>query len=298
MNILVAFLMIIILILIIYLFWLKREIRRINSNLDKIIENDTNEVVHIEFNNRELHKLVLKINTLLNYIRNKELELEHKSISLNRQITNIAHDLRTPLTSALGYIELLNKSNLSEGEQEKELKIIESRLFRLEKLINSFFEFSTIGIKNKQIEMEQINIVCVIEECISHYFDDYTKLNRNIIFENTMKKCVLKSNYELFTRVIENLIGNSLKHSNSDLIIKLYEKKGVHIVFENETIDSTKIDVEHIFDEFYTADISRTKENTGLGLAIAKEFTEVLGGKICAKNFKKDFIIELDFNVN
>ncbi len=295
MNILVAILFIIIFILIIYLFLLKKEIKRISYNLDEILSIDSNKILHGEFSNKELNELLLKINKMITYVRYKELDLERKNKSLKKEITNITHDLRTPLTSSLGYIDLILKSNLSKEEQERELKIVENRLLRLEELINSFFEFSIITTDNKKIDMEQTNLVAVAEECISHYYDDFTREKRKVVFVNDIKKYNILSNAEILKRIIDNLISNSLKHSNSDLIIKLSEKNDIRLSFENDIVD-TNIDIEHIFDEFYTSDISRTKGNTGLGLAIAKEFTEMLGGNISANKLKNKLIIKISFN--
>ena len=295
MNILVAILIIIISILIIYLFLLKKEIKRISYNLDEILSIDSNKTLHGEFSNKELNELLLKINKMITYVRYKELDLERKNKSLKKEITNITHDLRTPLTSSLGYIDLILKSNLSKEEQERELKIVENRLLRLEELINSFFEFSIITTDNKKIDMEQTNLVAVVEKCISHYYDDFTREKRKVVFVNDIKKYNILSNAEILKRIIDNLISNSLKHSNSDLIIKLSEKNDIRLSFENDIVD-TNIDIEHIFDEFYTSDISRTKGNTGLGLAIAKEFTEMLGGNISANKLKNKLIIKISFN--
>ncbi|MBQ6285437.1 MAG: HAMP domain-containing histidine kinase [Bacilli bacterium] len=295
MNMLVIILIIIIFILIIYLFLIKKEIKRISHNLDEILNIDSNEILHGEFSNKELNELLLKINKMITYVRHKELDLERKNNSLKKEITNITHDLRTPLTSSLGYIDLILKSNLSKQEQERELKIIENRLLRLEELINSFFEFSMITTDNKKIDTTQINLVGVVEECISHYYDDFTKEKRKIVFEKEINKCIILSNTEILKRIIDNLISNSLKHSNSDLIIKLSEKNDIRLSFENNIVD-TSIDIDHIFDEFYTSDISRTKGNTGLGLAIAKEFTEMLGGTISAKKIRNKLVIKIIFN--
>lgn len=295
MDMLVIILIIIIFILIIYLFLIKKEIKRISHNLDEILNIDSNEILHGEFSNKELNELLLKINKMITYVRHKELDLERKNNSLKKEITNITHDLRTPLTSSLGYIDLILKSNLSKQEQERELKIIENRLLRLEELINSFFEFSMITTDNKKIDTTQINLVGVVEECISHYYDDFTKEKRKIVFEKEINKCIILSNTEILKRIIDNLISNSLKHSNSDIIIKLSEKNDISLSFENNIVD-TSIDIDHIFDEFYTSDISRTKGNTGLGLAIAKEFTEMLGGTISAKKIKNKLVINITFN--
>lgn len=294
MNILVVILLTIIFILVIYLFLLKKEIKRIRYSLDEILNIDSNKILHSEFSNKELNKLLQKINKTITYVRNKELNLEQKNNSLKKEIINITHDLRTPLTSALGYIDLVLKSNLSKEETIKELKIIENRLLRLNELINSLFEFSMITTNTKAIDIKQINLVAIIEECISHYYDDFNRENRKIIFDNKIKKCAILSNEEMLKRVIDNLISNSLKHGNSNLTIKLSKDNDIRLLFENEIVD-INLDIDHIFDEFYTSDISRTKGNTGLGLAIAKQFIESLNGKIYATKNRNllNIVIEL-----
>ena len=102
----------------------------------------------------------------------------------------------------------------------------------------------------------------------------------------------------MLTRVFDNLIGNSYKHSNSNLNIKVEEKENIEIIFSNK-LENQNLDINHIFDEFYTVDISRTKNNTGLGLAIAKEFIENLEGTIQAKEKKDNLevIIKLPNNL-
>lgn len=294
MNILIVVLVVIIFILVLYLFLLRREIKRINSELKEILESDSNELLHCELSNKELRKLLLTVNKAINYTRLKELDLERKNKSLKKEITNITHDLRTPLTSSLGYIDLILKSNLSKEEQERELKIIENRLLRLGELINSFFEFSMIRTNDKKIDMKQVNLIEIIEECISRYYDDFNQKERKIVFNSTIKQCNIFTNCDILKRIIDNLISNSLKHSNSDLVVSFSNKKGKLLTFEND-INENNLDIDHIFDEFYTSDISRTKGNTGLGLAIAKEFTELLGGNISAEKKNNRLIIELLF---
>lgn len=297
MNILIVVLVVIIFILVLYLFLFKREIKRINNELERMLKFDSNELLHCEFSNKELHKLLLMVNKAINYTRLKELDLERKNKSLKKEITNITHDLRTPLTSSLGYIDLILKSNLSKEEQERELKIIENRLLRLGELINSFFEFSMIRTNDKKIDMKQVNLIEIIEECISRYYDDFNQKERKIVFNSTIKQCNIFTNCDILKRIIDNLISNSLKHSNSDLVVSFSNKKGKLLTFEND-ITENNLDIDHIFDEFYTSDISRTKGNTGLGLAIVKEFTELLGGNISARMENNRLIIELLFKKN
>ncbi len=296
MNFVIVFLVIIIFILIIYLFLLKKEIVKITLELKEIQNEDTNLNLHSNISSSELILLINEINSLLISIRDKEILLERKKSNTRKIITNISHDLRTPLTSAIGYIDIVLNENLSEEEKKKSLNIIKKRLKKLEELINSFFEFSKIISTDKKPEIKNVNIVSVIEECIANYYDDYSKNNRKIIFANYILKINILSNKQMLTRIFDNLISNAYKHSDSDLIIKLMSKEEIEISFEND-LNYDKLDIDRMFDEFYTVDISRTKQNTGLGLAIVKEFCDMLGWKIYALKQDNKLKIVLKFKI-
>lgn len=296
MNFVIVFLVIIIFILIIYLFLLKKDIVKITLELKEIQNEDTNLNLHSNISSSELILLINEINSLLISIRDKEILLERKKSNTRKMITNISHDLRTPLTSAIGYIDIVLNENLSEEEKKKSLNIIKKRLKKLEELINSFFEFSKIISTDKKPEIKNVNIVSVIEECIANYYDDYSKNNRKIIFANDILKINILSNKQMLTRIFDNLISNAYKHSDSDLIIKLMSKEEIEISFEND-LNYDKLDIDRIFDEFYTVDISRTKQNTGLGLAIVKEFCDMLGWKIYALKQDNKLKIVLKFKI-
>lgn len=296
MNFVIIFLVIIIFILIIYLFLLKKEIVKITTELKEIKNEDTNLTIHSNISSNELAYLINEINSLLVSIRDKEILLERKNSNIRKMMTNISHDLRTPLTSAIGYIDIVLNEDLSEEEKKKSLNIIKNRLKKLEELINSFFEFSKIMSKDKKPDLESVNIVSLLEECIANYYDDYSRENRKIIFENSILKLNILSNNKMLTRVFDNLISNAYKHSSSDLIIKLTKKEILEISFEND-LNYDELDVERIFEEFYTIDISRTKQNTGLGLAIAKEFCEMLGWNTYALKQDNKLKIVLKFDL-
>ncbi len=150
-------------------------------------------------------------------------------------------------------------------------------------MITSFFDFSKIISKNEEIELHNENIVEILENNIANYYEDFLKNNRNIDFNCNEQKIELFTNKALLIRIFDNLIINAYKHSKSDLKINIIKtEQRVQCEFINELEDSS-LDIDLIFDEFYTADISRTKESTGLGLAIVKEFVQLLNGKIYAE---------------
>ncbi len=271
----------------------KREIKSILKQIDNILLHESNELVHSE-NCGISHDLINKINELLKITRENQILYSKKNHSLDQMMTNISHDLRTPLTSAMGYINLLQNSQLSEAEKSREIDIIAKRLVCLEELINSFFELSQVLSSGKSPEKTDVNLVSVLEESIVHYYDDYCGQNKQIIFNCEYHKLELFSNRGMLLRIFDNLIGNALKHGDGDLTVTVEKGDGVILKFRNRIVFS-EISMEHIFDEFYTTDISRTKGNTGLGLAIAKQFTEMLGGSIEAVQIGEDFLITVKF---
>lgn len=258
----------------------KREIQHITGQLAEIKDEDTNTLIHS--GNGTADGLINEINRLLKETREMRINYNQKNHALEQMMTNISHDLRTPLTSAMGYINIILNADLPKEEKSRELAIVEKRLLRLEELINSFFEFSRIISSGKQPEKTALNLVSVLEESIIHYYDDYCSRNRQIVFRCETHRLMLQSNHNMLLRIFDNLISNALGHGEGDLMISVNSEEEIQIRFENE-LNSPNIDTEHIFDEFYTTDISRTKGNTGLGLAIAKQFTEMLGGRISAE---------------
>ena len=295
MEIIVVILSIILLFLMAYLFLIKRELKRIKKELDLVLSRKTNSLVHVEFTTKEIKELVDCINKHLTNINDKESKLEKKNTNFIKMIRNISHDLRTPLTASLGYVNLILNSNEKEQEKIKNLKIVEERLKRLSELIDSFFEFTKVLSNDQTIELANVNLVGIMEKSISNHYEDFQELKRMIEFKTPKRKILLNTNEIMLTRVFDNLIRNAYKHSSSNLKIEILEEKNTNkIKFTNDLI-SEEIDVDQIFDEFYTVDISRTKGNTGLGLAISKEFVEQLNGTIQAKKSHNKLIITITF---
>lgn len=258
----------------------KREIKSISRQLDRILSQDSNELVHSE-NGGISNSMINRINELLKKMRSGQILYKKKNHDIEQMITNISHDLRTPLTSAMGYINIILNSDIPDAEKKKQLQTVEQRLLRLEELINSFFEFSKI-ISGRVPELESLNLAEILQESIANYYDDFSKKNREIVLSCDLSRIMINSNRNMLMRIFDNLIGNALKHGSENLTVTVLKTENISICFENKLLDS-HMDINHIFDEFYTTDISRAKGNTGLGLAIAKQFAEILGGEIYAE---------------
>ena len=294
-TIIIIILIIVLIIAIFYLLLLKKALNKLSNDLDKKIKNQSNVLLTTDFSDKDLCHMIDTINNTLKEYTNIRNEYENKNNNLQKMMTNISHDLRTPLTSALGYIDIILKSEDISQSEIKNLKIIEERLKRLSDLINSFFEFSKIISNNENIKIENVNLIAILEKSISNHYEDLTNKNRIINFKTSQQKIIIKSNEVMLERIFDNLIRNAYKHSISNLDIDVRMTNRVEITFTNDLIYKD-LDTDKIFDEFYTVDISRTKGNTGLGLAIVKEFVTELGGTIQAKKVKDKLKIKITFN--
>lgn len=293
-DIIIILLIISLIITIFYLILLKKSLKKLNRDLDKKLITESNVLLTTDVSDKDLCKLIKTINNTLKEYTSLKNEYENKNSNLRKMMTNISHDLRTPLTSALGYIDILLKTS-SNPKDIKNLKIIEERLKRLSELINSFFEFSKIISNDEEIKVNKVNLVKILENSISNHYEDFSNDKRVINLNISKPKINILSNEMMLMRIFDNLIRNSYKHSKGNLDIKVETDNKVIITFTNELLYKN-LDTERIFDEFYTVDIARTKGNTGLGLAIVKEFVKELGGTITASKKKNKLIMTITFD--
>lgn len=295
MEFIICLLIIIVLMLFLYIFILKREIKRIANRVRNVRNENSNTLINKELEEKNLVNLIREINNTINEINKKEINMNIKTEELKKMITNTAHDLRTPLTSAIGYIELIQNNNIAEGKKEKYIQIISERLQKLSYLITNLFEFSKIISNDNKIEMKEENLIEIIEGCIANFYDDFIKENRQININHENNKIEIITDKSLLTRAFDNMIVNSYKHSKGNLDIEIIEKNGEIIIKFINKLENNKLDIDLIFEKFYTTDISRTNGDTGLGLAIAKEFIELTNGNISA--IKEDGLLKMIVNI-
>lgn len=271
----------------------KREIRNIEDALRKIQSGNGGNSIHSKGGSKDADRLTKRINELLAELRLQKEEYEHKRHRMDQMVTNISHDLRTPLTSAVGYVDMVRTGDLDEEEKQRELEIIAERLERLQQLINSFFEFSKVMSSEYSPDKTTVNVTALLEESVAAAYDNFEERGRHIELDITDERKEVSSNEIMLTRIFDNLISNALKHGSGDLKITREENK---LHFINGIPEGETIDTDRIFDEFYTTDISRTRGSTGLGLAIVKDFSDMLGIDISASVEDKLFKITLDLS--
>ena len=281
---------IIIIALIIKIFVMKNAIKEIEEKFDFIIESDTNNLITISTNDIDLKQLAKKINQNLKKIRELEIQYNQGNEELKRSITNISHDLRTPLTAIRGYLDLIEHKNLTE-KQENYLLFIDEKVKILTDLTEQLFNFSKSLDSYQDIKRQNVVLNSVLEETICASYDLFIQHNINPKIYITKEKIIKQIDESMLKRIFENIISNEIKYSDEFLEIKL-NKRG-KIIFRNKTKNLDKTSVEKIFDRYYT--VENAKKSTGIGLSIAKQLVELNNGTISANYDDGYLIIEIYF---
>ncbi|SQB59045.1 sensor histidine kinase [Clostridium perfringens] len=284
-----------ILIVLLIIFILKtKEINRLTLELKKLNRDGKIEKLRLSLPNKNIENLIVEINTLIDDKRKMENIYKEKDMELREAIANMSHDLRTPLTSIMGYVYLLNDDKLDKEERKEYLKIIEKRSAVLNDLITNFYGLSRIQADQYEIKLEPVNLELVLGEIIAAFYEtlDYKFGEPEINIEEGLGPVL--ADKQALNRIFTNLIENIIKHGEGEVKISL-KKKNKYIVmeFSNKAEDLESKDVNRIFEKFFTKDRMRTGQNTGLGLAIVKLLVEKQGQKIEAKKVGNRLVINI-----
>ncbi|MPM15968.1 Adaptive-response sensory-kinase SasA [bioreactor metagenome] len=228
-------------------------------------------------------ELLEAVNGLLELRRSERAAFRRQENDLRRQIANVSHDLRTPLTSILGYLQLLEGENLTKAERSEYLNIVKERAQALQALITSFYDLTRLEGGEYPLTREPVDLRRMLGDLIAAFYGDFTQKGMEVSAHLADNAPAVYADANAVTRVFTNLIGNALKHGNSTVTILLYrDKNRVITSFSNEAPGLKNEDVAHLFDRFYTADKMRSGQNTGLGLAIVKALVEQMGHRVAA----------------
>lgn len=272
-------------ILVIKIIVMKNDIKNIENSLSTIINTDTNNLITISTNDRKIKMLASTLNKSLKELRRLELEYKNGSGELKTSITNISHDLRTPLTAIRGYLDLMDDNNLTE-KQIKYLKIIDCKVKDLTELTEQLFDFSKSIDVQQEIKKEKIVINDILEDSIISFYSLFRKNNITPNIDICNDKVIRLMNGNILKRIFENIISNAIKYGKNDFNVKMYSN-GV-IEFSNKTDKLDNVSLEKIFDRYYT--VQSAKKSSGIGLSIAKQLVDLSNGEINAK-YKSGYLI-------
>ena len=276
--------------------WLLIKIRMMQKSADEIrkifgecLLEDTNMQITVSSGDRHIRRLAADINRELKLLRAQRRRYQQGDRELKEAVTNISHDLRTPLTAINGYLELLEEEGKSEAAK-RYLSCIKNRTEAMKGLTEELFCYTIVRAEEPK-KKEETDISGVLEESLLSFYG--AMVSKEIVPEIQVpdKKIIRNVNKASLVRVFGNIISNMIKYSEGEMKVKLLENGEMH--FSNKAPKLQAVQVEKLFDRFFTVEDARI--STGLGLSIAKTLTEEMGGSIRAEYREETLTIFLIF---
>ena len=263
----------------------RRQVEGLSRQTAFLNEKKTELKINTDLNAKELKSLAAEIRRLNDSFNETKISLIKQDAALRETITNLSHDIRTPLTSLDGYFQLLASEKIDQDKKEHYLGIIRNRIESLNSMLDELFTYAKLQDINYSIELSELDITAVTADILMSFYDDIAGRGEEPVVSLPDEPVLINGNKEAYARVVQNIIRNALVHGKN-LSISL-RREATDVIFEcsDELLNpDTVIDTSRVFDRFYKADKARTNaKGSGLGLAITKELVERMGGKISAE---------------
>jgi len=267
-----------------------------NQQLEFIIEHETNAILFTRLHDQTTKKTL----SLINQTIEKKKEVERKSIilegNLRSLINNVTHDLRTPLTVAKGYLQMVEREDLDSKTKDEYIMKTNDSLNKLTERINVLFEYTKLQEQKNTFQFERINLSSTLEEQILLFYQQFSDQQFQVSL-NIQKNISMYGHLPSLKSLFQNVLSNTLNHGIDEVSIHL-RKENKEIIFEcrNKTKDQ-QIDVDAIFERFYTEDMSRSKQNTGLGMPIIRDLALLHFGDVIVKFEHLEFDLTIIFEI-
>ena len=269
---------VVIILLCVKIYLLKKSAREISAQFADRLKNDTNNIIYVSSSDKDIRRLAESLNAQLSAMRTEELSYIQGNRELKSAVTNISHDLRTPLTAICGYLDLMQKTDDPE-KQARYLSIMKERADMMKHLTEELFRYSVIVSDETELKTETVFVNQLLAESISSFYPTLSEKGITPKISITEERVERKLDSDALSRVFSNLLNNAAKYSDGDLEIALTESG--EITFSNTAKELSAVEVEQLFDRFYTVEAAR--HSTGLGLSIARSLIQRMGGSITAE---------------
>lgn len=273
--VLIAILLVVIIALSVKVYLLEKSADEICDAFAEHLSTDTNTLIDISCRDRHMRRLASDINKQLRKLRDERRKFQQGDMEVKEAVTNISHDLRTPLTAICGYLDLMQQEEKSETLR-RYLDIIENRTLVMKQLTEELFRYSVVTSTIDTIHCEDTVVNAVLEECISSFYAVLKSAGIHPDISICENKIVRSLDKNAALRIFSNIISNAVKYSDGDLSITLDENG--EIVFSNHASKLDKIQSARLLNRFYT--VENAEKSTGIGLSIAKSLTEKMNGSI------------------
>lgn len=270
---------------------LRTSIRNLRLDYEERAKIKSNTLLRVYSRDVEMRKLTITLNKTLEKLRESFQQYEQGNMEIQTAITNITHDLRTPLTSISGYLELSEELEKSD-DLKRYLDIIKERTDTMKNLTEELFDYSLNTVGETTEEKSEVFINRVLEDCVMNFYPSFMDREIEPVLDITEKRIVRTLYPSYVERIITNLLSNALKYSDGDLEITLSENG--KLTFANSAKALSNVEVNKLFNRFFTVENARNN-STGLGLSIVKIFAQRMDCKLDAKYDDGKLVIEIDF---
>ncbi len=290
------------------LFLYKRQVKSICRQICFLNDNNSNIEITKDINSNEICELVDTLNEMLTIFRDERVKMKEKDAKLKEIITNISHDIRTPLTSLNGYFDLLGQADDHE-EYQRYTGIMKERIECLKEMLEQLFTYVKLQNDEYQFEYEEFDACKELCSILVGFYEEFHIRGIKPQIEVPDEAVFMNLNKLAFRRIFENIIKNSIEHGKRYFEIRLVRQPGgsdiqkgkaeehhkIKIVVKNdisqELNNGEAIDIDRVFERFYKADRSRNRNSTGLGLYIARDMVLKMQGNIMAEQEGELFVI-------
>lgn len=274
---------------------MRREIRSMSRQLEDLSAGRTEKKISLTLVDARLNELAAQINENMEIQKQLRIDTRKSEQRLKDSIAGVSHDLRTPLTAIIGYVQMLERSGLS-GEQQEKAAVILKKADAMRELVESFFELSVMESGQSEFAEEPVNFTNIVSEAVVDFIPRFEAAELEPDVDLGDKSLYMAGDRTALRRIVQNLLSNALKYTAGRVEVTLEERDGeIILTVANEVKPDTPPDMERLFERFYTADDSRNSGSAGLGLYIVKLLAEKMQGAVSASLENKTLSIYVVF---
>lgn len=266
-----------------------RYMGEISDAMEEITKGDLSATLEVRGDD-ELSQMASMLNELGQKVQNVMDQERESERTKNELITNVAHDLRTPLTSVIGYLDLLIRTpSIPEEKKQEFIQITYHKAKRLEQLIEDLFGFTKLNYGKISMKVSQVDLLWLLQQLLDEFYPNFTENGMHYEIRSNVDSIPMNGDGNLLARLFENLIGNAIRYGKDGKLVQveaIAKDNLITVEVKNYGYVIPEAKLSHIFDKFYRVEESRSSDSggTGLGLAIAKNIVSLHGGTISVKS--------------
>ncbi len=289
-------------ILVVYIVLLKRQMKNMANEIKQTRDTSYNRQLQISLMDKDLEHLAVELNGNLDYQKHLKLAGEQKELLLRQSVSDIAHDLRTPLTVIKGNLQMIEQNDRLSEQDRKHLAICLDKANVLKNMVDDFFEMSVLESDSRQVELEKLDVTNLLAQFI---VDHETLIRQNHFVPDirlSEKSIYVLADEQMLLRMLSNLLNNVMKYAKNSFGIRMQQmewkgKNVCQITFGNALCPEVHLDVIHLFDRTYRGNRAREGSGAGLGLYIVKLLAQKQNAEVFAVQKDEDLIIGMRFPI-